>query len=487
MSDKEWGTSKGGIAVPVDSGFSFDGFRADGFGGGGLYGSSFGAGNTGWTNPASGMGTQGMDKQNETYYNYFRYTLNYQTLENLYNFDDLSAIICDTRPEAALKKDIEVDDDDSRWLLDDLEEYDIYSLFKDAGSQGRLFGGCAVVMILDDGNTPDTPLEVEKVRGILDLAVYDRYYLNPIDYFDDPSTTFYGQPKNYMLEDGRIFHRSRLIRFYGRTLPRRQMINNYWWGGSYVDLAWDSLRQYQGTLGDMRHTMTESSIPVLKSPNLSQVNAMGGSVAANSQARLNRMNHTKSAYRMMHLDGAEEFEFVSRQFAGIADIHDRFATRVATSMRMTELELFGKPPAGLNASLAEQLELGNDRTTEYQRSTLTKPMNAIINILAAIRGKEPPKWNWAPLKVETETERSTTRLTNAQAYQLEKDALELTGEEMRMLAKENGEVFANIKDEPELPPMPVDNEFDDIPPVDEEIPVGDDIARGQLIRYCRHS
>src|SRR5690606_5520821 len=125
------------------------------------------------------------------------------------------------------------------------------------------------------------------------------------------------------------------------------------WGGSYVAMAWSAIAAYNETLQDASFLLKESGVGILTVPGLTTAQSMGMTASQAVMNRANTFNQGKSIYRAAVLDKEESFNFVNRSLQGIPDFVDRFATAVAGATGLSEMMLFGKSPAGLNASQEE--------------------------------------------------------------------------------------------------------------------------------------
>ena len=90
--------------------------------------------------------------------------------------------------------------------------------------RARLYGGGALVIGVDDGQTQDKPLAMDKVReGSLKFVhSVSRFDLTPGRTVRDINSEYYGQPEYYEQTGAGVgtirFHPSRVIRFLGNTI-----------------------------------------------------------------------------------------------------------------------------------------------------------------------------------------------------------------------------------------------------------------------------
>ena len=363
-----------------------------------------------WANAASGMGMANADKSVYTKFSYAGAMIDWQTLSAIYRYDWLGRKIC-SRPAAdATRRWIRSEDTKA---MDELKRLQAKKKFKQAISWGRLYGGAAILLIVDDGKTPADPLDTSKVKNVVDLKVVDRHNLQAVGTIDDVYAIDYGDPEFYTTNNGTVFHHSRVLKFMGSDLTKDEAERENYWGGSFIELYQDAVKQFQGTIQDVRHIVTESSIGTLRIPGLTNSVAAGGKIFDTIQKRLDSFNLSKSLYRTAAMDKDEEFDYKNRQLSGLSDVLDRFMTQVAGATDMGELILFGTTPSGLNASQEEQLSVYYDMVQgEIQEGDM---MPALNTILACINGGEAPDWECKPLLEMTDKAQADVRVAEATA------------------------------------------------------------------------
>ena len=356
-----------------------------------------------WQNSASGMGVPGLDKQLYTRFDFYGSHIDWRTLSMMYRYDWLARKVCERPAKDATRRWINLDDNK---LLAELERISLKKRIKEAISWSRLYGGSAIIPIVEDGLSPSDPLDPSKVTRVIDVIVMDRHHLTPTGQVMDSYDMRFGQPEFYTTNNGTIFHHSRLIRFSGASLTQDEAESEQWWGGSYVELYQQAVKSFQASMQDVRHIMTESSIGMIRIPGLTNSIAMGGTIYDAIQKRLNAFNQSKSIYRVAGMDKEEEFDYKQRQLTGLSDLLDRFMTQVAGATDMGELVLFGTSPSGLNASQEEQMAMYYDGVRDIQED---EPMRAINTVLACLTGGTIPEWDYKPLMEPSDKDKAEIR------------------------------------------------------------------------------
>lgn len=395
-----------------------------------------------WTNSASGMGVSGIDKQVNTTYSVTG-LLNHQTLSNLYHYDWLSRKIVDRPAADATKRGISIDEN----IKAELERLNLRNKLRDAVAWSRLFGGAALVLVVDDGKEASEPLDTESVKRVVDVMVLDRHYLSADGIDTDVFSTTYGQPEFWRVNGGELFHRSRVVIFSGAPVTYEQRIAENGFGMSYIQAYYDAIRMYQSSVSDVRHIMSENGIGILKVPGLS---ASGKSPREAVQRRLNAFNEGKSVFRSAAIDAMEEYSFVHRQLGGLDSLMEQFMTVVSGAVDMPALVLFGKSPSGLNSSQEEILSVYYDSVRDIQEGDMMRAINLVTQ---CVNGGEVPEWDYLPLSEPSSTQMATIRLQEAQAAQIIADVAGLTGEAVVQHLNQTGAFMLDVEAvDDEVPP-----------------------------------
>lgn len=394
-----------------------------------------------WANPVSGQGMPGIDKSTAQMLSpAFAHLLhnNQQVLTNIYLSDWLARKICDLPAEDATRKFIEIsgiDDEDKKRVESMLDEMGLRASVRKGIAWSRLFGGAGVLKVYDDTRPPESP--PSETAAIIDLIPLDRWSLSVSEIDDNPESAHYGRALNYIARNGVKYHRDRIAPFYGCSVPYDTQIELQGWGGSYVAMAWSAIAAYNETLQDASFLLKESGVGILTVPNLTAAQSMGMTAAQAVMNRANVFNQGKSIYRAAVVDKEEKFEFVNRSLQGIPDFVDRFATAVAGATGLSEMMLFGKSPAGLNASQEEILSVYYDKIAAIQEGDPTPLVQACVDSVKASTGLEFD-WKWAELSAMSPDKKATSMASVATAISTLEQSAALTPNEVRELANDTG-------------------------------------------------
>lgn len=394
----------------------------------------------GWANLISGQGVS--DKSKGKVFVSSR-KLGQMQLSELYSNDWLARKVCEKPAKDATRKGIIFKEKSNEDLQNEFTKHKFFMKAKDGISWGRLYGGAAMIFIVDDGREAHEPLEYGNVKSLVDIMVVDRFYLTAEGINTDYMSVDYGMPSHYRLNGGVSYHASRIAKFMGAPLTYDKRMENQGWGGSYVQLYWDAISDFQSSMGQLQYLMSESSLGILSVPKLTDAKAMGGKAEKAVMNRAEIFNTYKSIYRTAVIDADEKYEYVNRSLAGLADLADRFATNVSGAVDLPQLILFGTTPGGLNASQEEQLETYNDSICSIQESDL---LDAVSKFIGCITGGQEVTWEFRPLSQLTDTKLAEVRNKESQTLQVVSELCGFTSEMNIQFLNDTGHFQIEMED-----------------------------------------
>lgn len=376
-----------------------------------------------YINPFTGAGILGEDKSMGVAYA-TPFALSHSELEDRYRFDWLSRKVVSKPASDATKKFIAVSDGGD--VMKVLNEIKAKSVIKEALIWARLFGGAAIVMVLEDGLISEDPLDLTKIKSIKSLEVVDRQDVVPLD------GSQYAEPEFYRINNA-IWHNTRVLRINGTSLSKNHAIREMGWGGSVLDSVDSAIKHLMIQYGNVAHIMGEHSVGVLKTKGFANAGS-GGTIIAAIQARLNNLASSKSIYRTVMIDSEEDYDMATRSLTGLDDITNIYVTQVSAASEIPEMILFGKSQGALSSTDKEQVGSYYDMVSAVQ-TTADSAVSSLIEVASSMLNQSVPQWNWLPIGELTEAETADIRYKNAQALAIEVDSMQLSDEEARTIAK----------------------------------------------------
>lgn len=294
----------------------------------------------------------------------------------------------------------------------------------EAKTWARLYGGSIMLLGLD-GQDMTTPLPVKD--GKVDYSSVGKNSLKYVHVFDrwraahtgvidsDPNSPNCGNPETYIINatdtnPGQTVHWTRVIRFDGAKVPWWTFRQNACWHDSELQILMDMLKQHDSTTGGITHLIQEANIDVIKAKGLTKTLANEQGQAA-IEARYGLTARYKSMFNMLIIDQeAEDYERHPFQFSGLDRIWEKNMVEVAGAADYPVAVLFGRSPAGLNATGESDMQLYYDDLAALRESEL-RPQHAQLLevIIRSTLGHLPDGFSftyrslWEPTAVERST------------------------------------------------------------------------------------
>jgi len=265
----------------------------------------------------------------------------------------------------------------------------------------RLYGGAAIYIGTGDSD-PTLPMDVGSVRagGIQFLAVLPKLKLSAQTMQNDPTLPGYGRPSMYKMGSDTIVHPSRLVIFDGVHLPDPDMTSDGW-GDSVLQATMDAVKAHDSVSANILSLTYEAKIDVVKIPDFTESLRSGGSAyEQNMLARWQLAMTGKGINGALMIDAAEEYEQKTMTFAGLPDIWDRFMVSVSGASDIPMTRLFGRAPAGMNATGESDTRNFYDMI-KAQQSGEMQPAMAVLDecLVRSALGERPEEihFNWKSL------------------------------------------------------------------------------------------
>lgn len=379
--------------------------------------------------------------------------------EALWRSDAIGSRIVETPADDMVRAGFELnvaeaDRDVAEALMASYDELNANKAFFDARCSERAHGGGAILVGADDGQDLSEPLNEENIRSIEFLTVLSPQELKAEEWNRDFREPSYGEPKTWRLQNviaprrkDDIVHASRLIIFEGLQVGRKQVTGRYGWGDSVLTRCYTAIRDF-----DIGFSGAAALLPSF----LQDIWKMKGFmdlVATNDVgaflARIKGVEMSRSSVNATIIDAdGEDFERKSVQVAGLAEILDRLAQRVAAAARMPLTLLMGISPAGLNATGESDIRLYYDSIASEREQRFRRRLNRLLKLMMLAKdgptaGKEPDNWSvkFNPLWQPTQKEETETRLVQAKIDQIEVQEGILSAEEVA-IARHGGDSYS---------------------------------------------
>ena len=359
-------------------------------------------------------------------------------LTGLYEGNGLFSKIIDTPAEEALKHgfDLNLKSNEMNAFVDEvLDDLEWDEKATTAIKWARLYGGALIVMLIDDGRGLEEAVDWEHIRSIDELRVYERSIVQP-DYASLYQQDYggkgignrgskFGQPEYYYVSS--IYgsfkvHESRCLVFRNGVLPEQTSNATYlFWG----------MPEYVRIRRALRETVTAHTDSVkLLERSVQAIYSMKGLASllttddGENQVlkRLQLVDTSRGLLNSIAIDSeGEQYDFKTFQFSGVKDVIDATCNMLSALTNIPQTILFGRSPAGMNATGDSDFESYYNFVEKIQRLMLKRNLRTLLDVVfrAGIASgdvaEEPDyKLEFNPLWSLSDTEQATVDQTKAQ-------------------------------------------------------------------------
>lgn len=362
-------------------------------------------------------------------------------LERFYEGNGLFSRIIDLPAEEAIKHGFEIKDlADGKvkdFYNDCLDELDWEEQFMIGLKWARLFGGSIGVMLIDDGRGLEEPLDWKHIKSVDEIKVYDRSLLVP-DYSSmyhyesrDPYNvrgSRLGMPETYLVTSiygSFTVHESRCLIFQNGKLPEKSVNSIYrMWGIPEYIRIHRAVRDVEVAHGMAPKMLDRSIQAIYKMQNLALEMATEEG-EENILRRLQIIDLARGLLNSIVLDAeGEDYDFKSFSFAGVSDVINTTCNYLSAITNIPQTVLFGRSPAGMNATGQGDLENYYNYVERIQKRMVKGNLRYLLAVLseAGLRNKEidevpPLKVEFNSLWSESEQEKVALELQKAQVAQ----------------------------------------------------------------------
>jgi phage-related protein (TIGR01555 family) len=378
-----------------------------------------------WYNAVTGLGTN-FDKTQAALFKPSA-ILSDNVIKALIKDDDLSRKIVMKKPKEmirqgwTIKGQEESDKEKIQAVIDKADDLNFVQELFTAMWLGRAYGGALLIMGIEGAGLPDEPLSEDvEIDRIVWLQVVDRRYVQPVRVGDELIAFMsLENPELYRIgftqseiPTGSLVHKDRVIRLGGAITDPETKRENEGWDLSVLQEAFDVLSQYSQIWQGLTNAMTDWSQAVFKLKGLMSMIAEGKEQTL--QKRMQIVNMARSMARAVLVDAdTEEFSRDNTSFSGIEGILDQAMMRLASVVEMPVTLLFGRSPAGMNATGDADFRNFYDTIKTDQMLVLMPELIRFYGLLFKSRDLkgEPDQWNieFNPLWQMTEQELSEVR------------------------------------------------------------------------------
>lgn len=326
---------------------------------------------------------------------------------------------------------------------------------------GRLYGGAAgLIMIRGQEGMLGQPLELESIYPgtFQGLYILDRWQ----GVVPGMELVFEGGepvPAYYSITDARgntvaKVHHSRLVRFTGRDLPFLERVAELYWGESEVEALYNDVVKHDNVAANMAALTFRANVDTMEVQNLDQL----FSVTSGEQQRrfwnvMQAQSVMKSNFGMQLVNRGDQIKNTQYTFTGLQEVYDSMCLDLSGASRIPVTKLFGRSPAGMNATGESDLRNYYDYVDTLREAKLRPILEKLLPVLAMSAWGAVPDGldiTFPPLWTPTAAEVAEIALKKAQAirdtFQAGLFRADTAQRELKKLADETG-MFDSISEE----------------------------------------
>lgn len=421
-----------------------------------------------FSNPAARLGFGTMDLLQATSYPLTRMTQNYELLTSLYRDNWIVQNIVATIPNDIVRKWYEIKSGISPEWLDRMTKLERRTQIRKkillGMYWGRLYGGAVGVILVKGQNDLSQPLDLDTVMpdSFLGLQILDRWsgVYPEGEIVTDPSDPDFGLPAYYTVRDeasgymvARVHH-SRVIRFIGRELPWLEQITELYWGESEIEAIYNEIVKHDNVAANIAALTFRANINYMETEGLDQ---LLGSANADIQRRfwnvMAAQSMMESNFGMRVINKGDAIHNTQYTFTGLPEVYDRMMMDVAGAARTPVTKLFGRSPAGLNATGESDMQNYYDYIDGLRENEFRQVIERLLPVMALsawgmipddLDIDFPPMWTPDAKEIAEIAERKTNAVLAV--YQNDLIDAATAQQELQALGDETG-MFSKISDE----------------------------------------
>jgi phage-related protein (TIGR01555 family) len=252
----------------------------------------------------------------------------------------------------------------------------------------------------------DEPLRDEAIRELDYLTVIDRRDLSVSRWRPPRENTYFAEHEFYIPAGDRqihgmdlaSIHASYIVGFGGTQTSirdRRRYFSGF--DAPVLQLVWDVLRRFDAANQSIDSMLQDGSQGVMMIRDLWKVVTQKGGLSK-LETRLELSALYRAAHKWLILDAGgadgsppEDFRWVQRSFAGLSDLTQDKQALVASVADMPITQLFGRSPAGENATGEHDMLNWQASVASWFRTSAQPQITRIVQIIARTLGASDPE------------------------------------------------------------------------------------------------
>ena len=418
-----------------------------------------------FSNPLFRLGYGSQSPLEATEYPLTRMTDNYALLNSLYRDNWVVQNVVGIIPDDMTKKWFALAGAVGPEHLKELDRVQRVTALRERVNEGlrwgRLYGGAAgLIMIRGQEGMLGQPLELESIYPgtFQGLYILDRWQgvvpgMELVFEGGEPVPAYYSITNARGNTVAKVHH-SRLVRFTGRDLPFLERVAELYWGESEVEALYNDVVKHDNVAANMAALTFRANVDTMEVQNLDQL----FSVTSGEQQRrfwnvMQAQSVMKSNFGMQLVNRGDQIKNTQYTFTGLQEVYDSMCLDLSGASRIPVTKLFGRSPAGMNATGESDLRNYYDYVDTLREAKLRPILEKLLPVLAMSAWGAVPDGldiTFPPLWTPTAAEVAEIALKTAQAirdtFQAGLFRADTAQRELKKLADETG-MFDSISEE----------------------------------------
>ena len=420
-----------------------------------------------FSNPLFRLGYGSQSPLEATEYPLTRLTDNYALLNSLYRDNWVVQNVVGLMVDDMLREWYKVRGDISPEHIQEIQDTERKTQIRERISEGikwgRLYGGAAgLILIKGQENMLDQPLDLGTIYPgtFAGLYILDRWcgIMPEMGLVTDMSDPDFNLPEFYSINnaEGRMVarvHHSRIIRFTGRELPYLERIAELYWGESEVEALYKDVVSHDNVSANMAALTFRANIDTMEVQNIDQLFSLG---SAEQQRRfwnvMQAQSVMKSNFGMQLVNKGDQIKNTQYTFTGLQEVYESMCLNLCGASHYPMTKLFGRSPAGMNATGESDLKNYYDYVNSQRESKLRPVIEKLLPVMEMSTWGIAPDLSvdfpplWTPTAKEIAEIAKGKAETVVSAYQAGLLHVDTAQKELKKLEEETG-LFGSISDE----------------------------------------
>ncbi len=419
-----------------------------------------------YTNPLARLGLNQPNVSEAADYVMTRRTQDYNLMNTLYRDNWIARRLIDVVPEDMMKNGYKITSQIKPEAIAKLEKLErkvqLRKRILSGLKWGRLYGGAiGVIIIAGQEDMLSEPLDYDTIMpgSFKGIVILDRWSgaqagSEIVNDINDPDFGLPAYYDTYGKTNAVRVHHSRVVRFTGRDLPFIEEQMEMYWGASELEHVFDEIKKRDNTSWNIAQLVFMANLRVLKMEGmeglLGSMNTKAQEALANVIAAQNQMMNNNS---LQILGGKDDFQTHQYTFAGLSDVYESFMMDIAGAAEIPVTKLFGRSPAGMNATGESDMQNYYDSIEEKQEAYLRPIYDRLLPIMCMSEFGAVPDdldYEFKPIRRLSDEQRVdlTSKHTSAiiEAYNAGLISQQIALKELQQMKETTG-TWSNITDD----------------------------------------